>query len=140
MKFFFLFYIIGILMLLQVGVRIYVFEDCVFYQVFKEIREVDRLFLAFFLDNFGDISVQILWFQQLKRIVFYIFIQFFSEFFWCFLWLVWVRVKLKLQSLYIYVFRIVQKRRQGQSVSFTDFFGCLVGDIIFKNVSFYIYL
>lgn len=40
---------------------------------------------------------------------------------------------LKPQSLYTYVSRIVQKRRQGQPVSFTDFFGCLVGDTILKN-------
>lgn len=39
------------------------------------------------------------------------------------------------QSLYTYVSRIVKKRQQGQPVSFTDFFGCLVGDTILKNVS-----
>ncbi|XP_022328610.1 cytosolic phospholipase A2-like [Crassostrea virginica] len=37
------------------------------------------------------------------------------------------------QSLCTYVSRIVKKRQEGQPVSFTDFFGCLVGDTILKN-------
>ncbi|XP_060074734.1 cytosolic phospholipase A2-like [Ylistrum balloti] len=36
-------------------------------------------------------------------------------------------------SMYSYVSRIMEKRRQGQPVSFTDFFGHLVGETLLKN-------
>ncbi|CAH1802387.1 unnamed protein product, partial [Owenia fusiformis] len=40
---------------------------------------------------------------------------------------------LKPQSVYRYVERILQKRRLGQPVSFTDFFGHLVGETLLKD-------
>ena len=38
-------------------------------------------------------------------------------------------------SMYRYLTRIMAKRRQGQPVSFTDFFGHLVGETLLKGVS-----
>lgn len=37
------------------------------------------------------------------------------------------------QSMYRYIRRIMEKRRQGQPVSFTDFFGHLVGETLLRN-------
>ena len=39
------------------------------------------------------------------------------------------------QSMYRYIKRILEKRRQGQPVSFTDFFGHLVGETLLRGVS-----
>jgi len=38
------------------------------------------------------------------------------------------------QSIYRYLDRILQKRQNGQPVSFTDIFGHLVGETLLKNV------
>lgn len=46
--------------------------------------------------------------------------------------LIWL---LSPQSIYRYVDRILEKRRNGQPVSFTDIFGHLVGETLLKDVS-----
>lgn len=38
------------------------------------------------------------------------------------------------RSMYKYVSNIIEKRRQGQPVSFTDFFGHLVGETLLHEV------
>ena len=39
------------------------------------------------------------------------------------------------QSVYRYMDRIMKKRQNGQPVSFTDFFGHMVGETLLKGVS-----
>lgn len=46
--------------------------------------------------------------------------------------LIWL---LSPQSVYRYIDRILEKRRNGQPVSFTDIFGHLVGETLLKDVS-----
>ena len=45
--------------------------------------------------------------------------------------LVWL---LSPQSIYRYLDRILQKRKNGQPISFTDIFGHLVGETLMKDV------
>lgn len=44
------------------------------------------------------------------------------------------------RSMYRYISSIKEKHRNGQPVSFTDFFGHLLGDTLLKDVSIYNFL
>ena len=47
----------------------------------------------------------------------------------------WVSNLFSARSMYRYVSNIIEKRRTGQPVSFTDFFGWLVGETLLPKVS-----